>query len=140
MARQAATGETLADLQAQLDQLRQVYNEQRPHRELDRRTRSPPTRRCQSHPAGGPISGHYRLRYDHVDTWGKVSMRRAGRMHHLGVGYAHEGRRVLAIADDTTVTVIDLKTGEILSTHDIDPTKTYWRNTQRAPGRWPGAQ
>ncbi len=23
--------------------------------------------------------------------------------------------------------------------HTIEPTKTYWRNTQRAPGRWPGA-
>ncbi len=50
------------------------------------------------------------------------------------------GRRVLAIADQATVTVIDLETGEILSTHLIDPTKHYWRNTQRAPGRWPGAQ
>ena len=29
-------------------------------------------------------------------------------MHHLGVGYAHARKRVLAIADDTTVTVIEL--------------------------------
>jgi len=34
--------------------------------------------------------------------------------------------------------VIALETGEILSTHDIDPNRTYWRNTQRTPGRWPG--
>ncbi len=67
-------------------------------------------------------------------------MRRAGRMHHLGIGHANQGRRILAIADENTVTVIDLKTGEILSTHDIDPAKHYWRNTQRAPGRWPRAQ
>ncbi len=60
-------------------------------------------------------------------------------MHHLGVGYTHRGNRVLAIADNTTITVINLKTGEILSTHAIDPAKHYWRNTQRAPGRWPGA-
>ena len=59
-------------------------------------------------------------------------------MHHLGIGYAHARKRVLAIADHTTVTVIELETAEILSTHDIDPDKTYWRNTQRAPGRWPG--
>ena len=60
-------------------------------------------------------------------------------MHHLGIGYAHRGKRVLAIADDTTVTVIDLTTGEILSTHHIDPDQDYWRNTQRAPadGREP---
>ena len=59
-------------------------------------------------------------------------------MHHLGVGYAHRGTQILAIADDTTVTVINLTTAEILSHHDIDPTKNYWRNTQRTPGRWPG--
>ena len=58
-------------------------------------------------------------------------------MHHLGVGYAHARKRVLAITDDTTVTVIELATGEILSTHDIEPHRNYWRNTQKRPGRWP---
>ena len=68
-------------------------------------------------------------------------MRRAGKMNHLGIGYTQRGTRVPATtADDTTVTVIQLETGEILSTHNIDPAKSYWRNTQRAPGRWPGAQ
>ena len=131
---------TVADLQAQLDTFRTIYNQQRPHRELARQT--PATAYAalpKATPAGGP-SSHFRLRYDRVDTSGKVSMRRAGRMHHLGVGYTHRGARVLALADDTTVTVINLTTGEILSTHHIDPAKTYWRNTQRAPGRWPGAQ
>jgi hypothetical protein len=66
-----------------------------------------------------------------------MSFRRAARMHHLGIGAAHAGKRVLAIADDTTVTVIELATGEVLSTNTIDPDKTYWRNTRRAPGRWP---
>lgn len=61
-------------------------------------------------------------------------------MHHLGIGYAHRGTRILTIADDATVTVIDLETSQILSTHTIEPNKTYWRNTQRAPGRWPGAR
>jgi transposase InsO family protein len=132
---------TVADLQAQLDAFREVYNHHRPHRELARRT--PATAYAalpKATPTGGPSTGHYRLRYDRVDNWGKISMRRAGRMHHLGIGHAHRGTRILAIADNTTVTVTQLETGEILSTHHIDPTKTYWRNTQRAPGRWPGAQ
>jgi aspartate oxidase len=68
-----------------------------------------------------------------------MSFRRAGRMHHLGIGAAHSGKRVLAIADSTTVTVIELQTGEVLSTNTSDPNKTYWRNTQKAPGRWPEA-
>ncbi|WP_235735722.1 hypothetical protein [Nocardioides alcanivorans] len=59
-------------------------------------------------------------------------------MHHLGTGHAHRGTRIVAIADDATVTVIKLETSEIPSSHTIDPDRTYWRNTQRAPGRWPG--
>lgn len=61
------------------------------------------------------------------------------RMHHLGIGARHINKRTLAIADNTTVTVIELDTAEVLSTHLIEPNKSYWRNTQRAPGRWPGA-
>jgi hypothetical protein len=66
-----------------------------------------------------------------------MTLRRAGRMHHLATGRAHAGKRVLAIADDHQVTVTDLATGEILSTHRIDPDKNYWRNQMRPPGRWP---
>ena len=130
---------TLAQLQTQLDNFRELYNHHRPHRELSRRT--PATAYAalpKVEPTGPRRPGHYRLRYDRLDTAGKMSLRRAGRMHHLGIGAAHARKRVLAIADDTTVTVIELETGEVLSTHQIRPEKTYWRNTQRAPGRWPG--
>jgi transposase InsO family protein len=131
---------TLHDLQHQLDQFRKIYNEQRPHRQLDRRTPACAyLARPKATPPGHRQPGHYRLRYDILDTLGKMSFRRAGRMHHLGIGAAHAGKRVLAIADNTTVTVIELHTGEILATNTIDPTKTYWRNTQKAPGRWPEA-
>ena len=91
------------------------------------------------YPPGHGNPEHYRLRYDTVDTNGKISFRRAGHMHHLGIGAANIGKRVLAIADDTTITVIHLHTGELLSTHTIDPNRHYWRNTQKAPGRWPKA-
>ncbi len=103
---------TLNDLQAQLDRFRQLYNQQRPHRELARRT---PATAYDALPKAAPTGhghpGHYRLRYDRLDTLGKMSLRRAGRMHHLGIGATHAGKRVLAIADDTTVTVIELHTG-----------------------------
>jgi transposase InsO family protein len=131
---------TLADLQAQLDRFRTLYNHRRPHRELNRR---PPATAYTALPkATAPGHGdpaHYRLRYDRLDRLGKMSFRRAGRMHHLGIGAAHAGKPVLAIADDTTVTVIELHTGEVLATNTIEPDKTYWRNTQKAPGRWPEA-
>ncbi len=68
-----------------------------------------------------------------------MTIRRAGRMHHLGVGTAHARTRVLALADEDRITVIELNTGEVLSTHLIDPDKVYWRNQNKEPGRWPGS-
>jgi hypothetical protein len=31
-------------------------------------------------------------------------------------------------------------TGEVLSIHQIDPNRSYWRNQNKEPGRWPGSQ
>jgi transposase InsO family protein len=131
---------TPPELQAQLDRFRHLYNHHRPHRELARRTPAAAyTALPKAAPTGPHTPGHHRLRYDRLDTLGKMSFRRAGRMHHLGIGAPHAGKRVLAIADDTTVTVIDLHTGQLLSSHRIDPSRSYWRNTQKTPGRWPEA-
>jgi transposase InsO family protein len=126
---------TIADLQRQLDEFKEHYNERRPHRALQRKTPGHAYRATpKAVPAtNGHAAGHYRLRYDRLDTTGKMSLRRAGRMHHLGVGRAHAGKRVLAFADDHHITVAQLTTGEILSTHQIDPTRSYWPNTQRQP-------
>jgi transposase InsO family protein len=128
-----------AELQQQLDQFREHYNEHRPHRALDRAT---PGHAYRATPKAAPATNghapqHYRLRYDRLDNKGKMTIRRAGRMHHLGIGTAHARTRVLALADDHHITVIDLATGEVLSTHLIEANKTYWRNQQRGPGRWP---
>jgi transposase InsO family protein len=128
-----------AQLQRQLDEFREHYNEQRPHRALDRRTPGDAYRATpKAAPAtNGHAHGHYRLRYDRLDPKGKMSIRRAGRMHHLGVGTPHARKRVLALADEHHITVIELDTGEILSTHLIEPARAYWRNQNKKPGRWP---
>jgi len=131
----------LAELQGQLDEFRANYNERRPHRALQRRTPGEAYRATpKAVPAGnGHAPGHYRLRYDRLDTRGKMTLRRAGRMHHLHVGTAHARKRVLAFADDHRVTVAELNTGEVLSVHLIEPDKTYWRNQSKQPGRWPSS-
>ncbi len=68
-----------------------------------------------------------------------MTLRRAGRMHHLGIGAAHARQRVLAFADDHHITVAELTTGEVLSTHLIEPNKNYWRNQNKEPGRSPSS-
>jgi len=126
----------LASLQAQLDTFRPVYNEQRPHRAIGRRTPAAGyAGRPKAHPAGRGAPGHFRLRYDVTDSKGALSLRRAGRLYHLKVGAAFARRRVLAIVDEQDVTVVALDTGEVLSIHRIEPDKGYWRNQRRGPGR-----
>ena len=132
---------SIPELQRQLDGFREHYNEQRPHRALGRATPGHAYRStAKALPAGRGADAHYRLRYDRLDTKGKMTIRRAGRMHHLGVGTTHARKRVLALADEHHITVIELTTGEVLSRHQIEPDKTYWRNQNKKPGRWPGSQ
>jgi transposase InsO family protein len=132
---------TLAALQAQLDAFRLAYNEQRPHRAIGRVTPGAAYRATpKALAAGSRAGGHFRLRYDIADSKGAITLRRAGRLHHLNTGAVNARRRVLAIVDEQQVTVVALDTGEILSTHRIEPDRRYWRNQRRDPGRWPGSQ
>jgi hypothetical protein len=85
-------------------------------------------------PSGPGGRGHFRLRHDTIDSRGAMTLRRAGRQHHLNIGAAHARQRVLAIAHEHKVTVVTLYTGEVLSTHRIEPDKGYWRNQRRDPG------
>jgi transposase InsO family protein len=140
LARQPAAT-TLTELQAQLDTFQRIYNTQRPHRALagltpDNTYRATP----KAVPRGTAVDEHFRIRLDHVDAGGAISLRRAGRMHHLGVGARHRGTAVLILLDATTATVTHRTTGEILSRHTIDPARDYWRNADREPGRWPDSQ
>jgi transposase InsO family protein len=137
LAKQPAAA-TIGDLQAQLDRFRKDYNEHRPHRALPRIT---PAQAYHAAPKALPAAGrtldHYRLRYDRVDIDGHMSIRHASRMHHLGIGRPHRSKRVLAIVDETTVTVIHLDTGEVLSEHHIDQSRGYWRNQLHRPEKRP---
>jgi len=131
---------TLAELGAQLDAFRAAYNEQRPHRAVGRRTPGEAYRATLKAMPSGMRRGHFRLRYDVTDAKGSMTLRRGGRLHHLAAGAINARRRVLAIVDETEVTLVAIDTGEILSSHLIEPGKGYWRNQRRNPGRWPGFQ
>ncbi len=73
-----------------------------------------------------------------VDQFGKLTLRHGSRLHHLGIGRAHAGTAVLILVTNQTVTVISKTSHQLVATHHIDPTKNYWRNQQKNPGRWPG--
>jgi len=129
---------TIAELQTQLDTFTGIYNQIRTHRALHGATPAQAySATIKAAPAAQRRNPHYRVRNDHVDRLGKISLRRAGRMHHLGVGATHKGQAVTILIDTDTVTVLHTDTGQVLSEHTIDPDRGYWRNQHKPPGRWP---
>jgi transposase InsO family protein len=117
---------TIADLQHQLDTWATIYNHQRPHSSLRRR---PPAvvygLLPKATPRGSTTGTHHRVRHDRIDKTGAVSLRRAGRMHHIGIGRAHAGKTVLVLIDDLNIRVIHDTTGEILRHLTLDPHRGY---------------
>jgi len=76
---------TVVELQRQLDVFREHYNQHRPHRALGRATPGQAYRATpKALPAAQQHPGFYRLRYDRLDPKGRMTLRRAGKMHHLG--------------------------------------------------------
>lgn len=123
---------TIADLQRLLDEFVHLYNHDRPHRSLNRRTPADAyTARAKATPAGR--DGHWRIRYDVVDRSGRITLRHGGRLHHIGLSYADTGKHVRVLVHDLHVTVIDADTGQIIRDLTLDPSRDY-QPTGRPPG------
>jgi transposase InsO family protein len=126
---QQAAAKDLKELQRQLDEFRILYNTKRPHKALAMKTpQCTYEATVKATPKEAKDKEHYRVRQDSVDQFGKLSLRRAGKMHHLGVGIEHHFKKVFLVVDHYKVSVIEKKTGEVLSKHEIKPTRTYWTN------------
>lgn len=117
---------TLAELQQILEDFRDYYNHHRPHRGINRQT---PAHAYQLIPKAAPTPPDdpdlWRVRYDTIDHHGKISLRQAGRMLHLGIGRAHARTEIICLIHNDHATVIEATTGEILTEHTLDPTRTY---------------
>ena len=126
---QQAPARSITQLQGQLDKFRSVYNTKRPHRALEMKTPAISyAATIKATPKADIDKDHLRVRYDSVDQFGKLSLRRAGKMHHLGVGIEHRDKKVIIIVDHIRVVVVEKKTGEVLSEHEINPSRSYWTN------------
>ncbi len=119
--------ETVAQLQALLDVFTAHYNEERPHRSLP--DRCTPTVSYHQRPKATPgdrgDDTHDRVRHDVIDKSGRITLRVNGRMHHIGLGAAHRGIRVVVLVHDLDVRVIAASTGELIRKLTIDPAKDY---------------
>ncbi|MGV9825110.1 MULTISPECIES: IS481 family transposase [unclassified Gordonia (in: high G+C Gram-positive bacteria)] len=126
---------TITDLQTQLDSFATIFNTRRPHRAL--RHVTTPTIAYHALPKAHPAADHldhFRLRHDTVDQFGKLTLRHASRLHHLGIGRQHAATPVLILVT-TTVIVVARTDHRIIASHHIDPDRNYWPNQQKNPGR-----
>jgi hypothetical protein len=133
---QPAQPATLTQLQALIDAFVTAYNQHRPHRSLPHR--ATPATAYTARPKASPgahrgTDPHDRVRTDTLDKAGCVTLRLAGRLHHIGIGRTHTGTHVLLLIQDLHIRVIDAATGELLRELTLDPTRDY-RPTGRPPG------
>ena len=117
---------TIEALQTLIEAFVDEYNHRRPHRSLGRTTPAVAYQRLpKTSPAGSTIGPHYRVRHDRINSRGAISLRRAGRMHHIGIGRAHKHSAVIMLIDDLDIRVIATNTGELLRALTLDPNRGY---------------
>jgi transposase InsO family protein len=127
---------TLTDLQALIECFTDAYNHQRPHRSLPHR--ATPAAAYSALPKALPAGSrqadtHTRVRHDRIDDSGAVTLRLAGRLHHIGIGRTHARTHVIMLIDDLHVRVVTATTGELLRELIIDPTRDYQPQSKNPP-------
>jgi transposase InsO family protein len=118
---------TIGALQAQVDRFVAYYNEVRPHRARGRMTpREAFDNRDKARPSGPKIvlGAGMRVRRDRIDKAGRVTLRHRTRLHHIGMGRAHVGKRVIMLIDGLDVRVLS-EDGELLRQLTLDPSRDY---------------
>lgn len=116
---------TITDLNTLLNQFRDHYNHHRPHKALGQRTPHTAYTALPKASPGNPPQPDVRTREDTVCDNGKVTLRYAGKLRHLGVGRAHKHHKVRILVINTHAIVALKKTGEIIGEYTLDPTKDY---------------
>ena len=118
---------TIADLQALLDAFVAYYNQHRPHRSLEHRATPATIYTSRPKATAGDRSSdtHDRVRNDKINESGVVTLRVAGRLHHIGIGRTHARTRVILLVHDLHIRVVAATTGELLRELILDPSKDY---------------
>ncbi len=124
---------TTTELQNLLNEFADTYNHHRPHRSLNHRT---PAATYNALPKATPTTTtqtEHRIRHDRVDQYGKLTLRRAGQLHHIGIGRAHAHTPVVLIIEDLNIRIINTQTGELLRHLTLNPTRDYQPQNKQNP-------
>lgn len=126
--------DSIEALQELLDTFKHTYNQHRPHRSLPHK--ATPQSLYDSLPKAQPgdrTDTHDRVRHDRIDKTGLVTLRHNGRLHHIGIGAAHAGTRVVLLVQNLHIRVIAKETGELLRQLTLNPNRDY-QPTGKPPG------
>jgi transposase InsO family protein len=125
--RKQPAAETIAELQAQVDRFVAYYNEVRPHRAKGRKTpKSAFDSRAKARPIKreGTFTRELRVRHDRVDRHGVVTIRYKSKLHHIGMGRALKGTRIILLVAGRKVRIITTE-GRLLRDFELDPSRDY---------------
>lgn len=118
---------SIAELQAQVDRFVAYYNDIRPHRAKGRTTpRAAFDSRAKAKPRQPDhvYTRELRVRHDKVDQHGTITIRYQSKLHHIGMGRALNGTRVILLVAGRQIRVLD-EQGELLRELVLDPSRDY---------------
>ena len=122
---------TIEELQAQVDRFVAYYNHVRPHRAKNRET---PKNAFDSRAKARPVkrevtfTRELRVRHDRVDAHGVVTIRHKSKLHHIGMGRALKGTRIILLVAGRHIRIITTD-GELLRNFELDPDRDYQKQS-----------
>ena len=125
--RRQPVAHTIVELQDQVERFVAYYNEVRPHRAKGRQT---PLEAFSSRDKARPIkrqgsfARELRVRHDRIDRHGVVTIRYKSKLHHIGMGRALAGMRIVLLVAGRNIRVID-RDGRLLRDFELDPNRNY---------------
>jgi transposase InsO family protein len=118
---------SLAQLQGQVERFVAYYNDVRSHRARDRLTpRAAFESRARAKPGTAKTARtkELRVRHDKVDKDGSVTLRYRGRLHHIGMGRALKGTRVILLVAGRSIRGLSDE-GQLLRELTLDCSRDY---------------
>ena len=118
---------TIAELQGQVDRFVVYYNDIRPHRAKGRMTpRAAFDSRDKARPRAVSTapSRELRVRHDKIDKDGSVTLRYRSKLHHIGMGRALKGTRVILLVAGRDIRLLS-SDGQLLRHLTLDPSQDY---------------
>jgi transposase InsO family protein len=115
---------TIAELQTQIDQFIDYYNNVRPHRALGTTPAKAFAARIKAKPDAPLKETYFRIRNDKVDSHGKLTLRHNSKLYHIGIGRAFAQRRVKLLIAGHDISVV-AEDGEIIRKLILDESRNY---------------